>query len=54
LGAKQRPISDAGGWGWDRRDSSVRIHPVVAATLALLSAASLERRRTGRRTAVVM
>jgi hypothetical protein len=37
-GARKRPISDAGGWGWDRRDSSVTIHPLVAATLALLGA----------------
>jgi len=35
-GARKRPISDAGGWGWDRRDSTVTIHPIVAATLALL------------------
>lgn len=38
LGGQKRPISDAGGWGWDRRDSSVTIHPVVAGTLALLGA----------------
>lgn len=38
LGARKRAISDAGGWGWDRRDSSVTIHPVVAGTLALLGA----------------
>lgn len=37
-GARKRPISDAGGWGWDRRDSTVTIHPLVAATLALLGA----------------
>ncbi len=37
MGAKKRPIGDAGGWGWDRRDSSVSIHQVVA-TLALLGA----------------
>lgn len=38
MGAKKRPVGDAGGWGWDRRDSTVSIHPVVAATLALLGA----------------
>lgn len=38
MGAKKRPIGDAGGWGWDRRDSSTPIHQVVAATLALLGA----------------
>ncbi len=57
LGARKRPISDAGGWGWDRRDSTVTIHPVVAATLALLGAASTPVRRERRpvgRTAIVM
>ena len=39
MGAQKRPISDAGGWGWDRRDSKAAIHPVVAGTLALLGAA---------------
>lgn len=43
LGARKRPISDAGGWGWDRRDSTVTIHPVVAATLALLGATETQR-----------
>lgn len=38
MGARKRAISDAGGWGWDRRDSTVAIHPVVSATLALLGA----------------
>jgi len=38
MGARKRPVGDAGGWGWDRRDSTVSIHPVVAATLALLGA----------------
>ncbi|SKZ05704.1 Uncharacterised protein [Mycobacteroides abscessus subsp. bolletii] len=38
LNAIRRKIGDAGGWGWDRRDSTVVIHPVVAATLALLAA----------------
>jgi hypothetical protein len=37
-GARKRPIGDAGGWGWDRRDATVSIHPLVASTLALLSA----------------
>jgi hypothetical protein len=39
LGGRKRPISDAGGWGWDRRDSTVTIHPAVSVTLALLGAA---------------
>jgi len=38
LGGRKRSISDAGGWGWDRRDSTVSIHPAVAGTLALLGA----------------
>lgn len=40
MGARKRPISDAGGWGWDRRDSTVAIHPIVAGTLALLGGVS--------------
>jgi len=39
-GARKRPIGDAGGWGWDRRDATVTIHPLVAATLALLAAST--------------
>jgi hypothetical protein len=56
LGARKRPISDAGGWGWDRRDSTVVIHPIVAATLALLGGVSqgVRERKTGDRTAIVM
>jgi hypothetical protein len=38
MGARKREIGDAGGWGWDRRDSTVSIYPLVAATLALLEA----------------
>jgi hypothetical protein len=48
-GARKRPIGDAGGWGWDRRDATVSIHPLVAATLALLSASSTRRPTTGER-----
>lgn len=50
-GGRKRLIADAGGWGWDRRDSTVSIHPVVAATLALFGAVShspKERKTTGR------
>lgn len=57
MGARKRPISDAGGWGWDRRDSIAAIHPVVAATLALLGAVSRGVKRknpTGGRRAIVM
>ncbi|ASR87177.1 terminase [Mycobacterium phage LastHope] len=38
MGARKRPIRDAGGWGWDRRDPTCVIHPLVAVTLALLGA----------------
>ncbi len=46
-GARKRPIRDAGGWGWDRRDPNVSIHPIVAATLALLGATENKRARSG-------
>jgi hypothetical protein len=46
-GAKKRPIRDAGGWGWDRRDPTVSIHPLVAASLALLGAAENKRAGNG-------
>lgn len=38
MGARKRLIGDAGGFGWDRKDSTVSIHPLVAATMALLGA----------------
>lgn len=44
LGAQKRPIGDVGGWGWDRRDKNCRIHPLVAATLAMYGAAENPRR----------
>ena len=43
-GARKRPIRDAGGWGWDRRDESVNIAPLVAFTLAVLGASSVRRK----------
>ncbi|AXQ53026.1 terminase [Mycobacterium phage Rando14] len=46
-GAKKRPIRDAGGWGWDRRDPESIIHPLVAVTLALLGAVDAPRRTSG-------
>ncbi|QWK51343.1 terminase [Mycobacterium phage Stinson] len=46
-GAKQRPIRDAGGWGWDRRDPTCVIHPLVAVTLALLGALDAPKRSGG-------
>jgi hypothetical protein len=33
-GARKRPIQQAGAWGWDRKDGSVDISCLVAATLA--------------------
>lgn len=45
-GARKRPIADAGGWGYDRRDSTAVIHPIVAVTLAL--AAATEKHRPAR------
>lgn len=42
-GARKRPIRDAGGWGWDRRDESVNIAPLVAFTLAVLGGSSQRR-----------
>jgi hypothetical protein len=44
FGAKKRPIRDAGGWGWDRREPSSVIHPIVAVSLAVLGAAENKRR----------
>lgn len=38
-GARKRAIGTAGGWGYDRKDPSVSIHPLVAITLARLGAA---------------
>lgn len=43
-GARKRAIRDAGGWGWDRRDESVNIAPLVAFTLAVLGASSVPRK----------
>lgn len=33
-GARKRTIGNAGGWGWDRKDPTVNLAPLVAATLA--------------------
>lgn len=37
-GAKKRDIGQAGGWGWDRKDPSLDLTPLVAVTLALFGA----------------
>ena len=46
-GARRRPIGEAGAFGWDRRDGSVFVAPLVAVTLARFGAATAGRRRTG-------
>lgn len=59
-GARKRAIGTAGGWGYDRRDESVNIAPLVALTLALFGALATKKRNggngrtdSGRRKAVV-
>lgn len=52
MGARKRPIRDAGGWGWDRRDPTCQIYPIVAATLALYGAT--EKKRTSSKGRVVV
>lgn len=49
-GAKKRDIGQAGGWGWDRKNPSTDLTPLVAVTLALFGAtkASPKKERTGR------
>lgn len=44
VGARKRAIRDAGGFGWDRRDETVNIAPLVAFTLAALGASTVRRR----------
>lgn len=59
-GAKKRAIRDAGAWGWDRKDDTTNIAPLVAATLARFGAATAPRRRAsnddqqGKRKAVLL
>jgi len=58
--AKKRGIGNAGGWGWDRRDESAYIAPLVAHTLARFGVEfapkkkSSGRESSGRREAVVL
>jgi hypothetical protein len=47
-GARRRPIGDAGLWAWDRRDGSVFVAPLVAATLARFGAITAGRPRSNR------
>lgn len=39
-GARKRPIGTAGGWGWDRKDYSTNLAPLVSVTLARFGANS--------------
>lgn len=54
LGARRRPIRDAGGWALDRSDPASAIYPIVAATLALFGATSHRRVRAGSGRVVVL
>lgn len=40
MGARKRPIGAAGGWGWDRKDYSINLAPLVSVTLARFGATS--------------
>ena len=51
--AKKRAIGMAGGWGWDRKDPTIDITPLVAATLALHGAMT-SKRRPGRSVRVLI
>lgn len=52
-GARKRAIGTAGGWGYDRRDPSVKIHPLVAVTLARLAASTKKPKATPRKVVVL-
>lgn len=52
-GARKRAIGTAGGWGYDRKDGSVNIAPLVAVTLARIAAAINEKPATKPRKVVV-
>ena len=52
-GARKRAIGTAGGWGYDRKDPSVNIAPLVAVTLARLGASMTKKpTKTGGRKVV--
>lgn len=53
-GARRRPIRDAGGWGWDRRDPTCSIYPLVAVTLALFGASNRLGRPARKRREVIV
>jgi hypothetical protein len=48
VGARKRPVGDAGSWAWDRRDGSVFVAPLVATTLARFGAVTAGRPRSNR------
>jgi len=47
-GARRRPVGDSGSWAWDRRDGTVFVAPLVAATLARHGAMTVGRPRSNR------
>jgi hypothetical protein len=53
MGARRRPIRDAGGWALDRSDPTSSIYPIVAATLALFGATTHKRSNTTGRVVVL-
>lgn len=53
-GARRRNIGDAGGWGWDRKDPTTNIAPLVAITLAWFGAVVSKKRGAGPKRIVVM
>lgn len=54
LGARRRPIRDAGGWALDRSDPTSAIYPIVAAVLALFGATTHVRQKAEARRVRVM
>lgn len=53
LGARRRPIRDAGGWALDRSDSTSQIYPIVAATLAVFGATTHRKSKASGRVVVL-
>lgn len=45
-GARKRAIGTAGGWGYDRADPSVKIHPIVGVTLARFGASLTKKKQS--------
>lgn len=53
MGARRRPIRDAGGWALDRSDPTSSIYPIVAVTLALFGATTFKRSKGAGRVLVL-